>query len=166
MCELPWEDLETIGSLPHLETLELGSVEGAEWSPIERQFRSLKGLVVQASEGLIHWNVDDSHFPVLQDLQLCSVPNLEEVPLEIGEISTLEQIFLDRCKVSAAISAMKLVNEQESNGNEGLLIFVTLEYSEFELFHAWLMPEEAQELATKNQELATKNFSYAPTMYY
>ncbi|KAH6805060.1 hypothetical protein C2S51_029891 [Perilla frutescens var. frutescens] len=101
--QLQWEDLAmVIKSLPHLEELELDPIKGL-----------------------------DSHFPILEILHIRSAPKLSEIPFDIGEISTLRRIELDGCSMSAAISAMRIVVEQESLGNEDLHLDV----------HFWKMEE-------------------------
>ncbi|EYU23607.1 hypothetical protein MIMGU_mgv1a019784mg [Erythranthe guttata] len=118
-----WEDLTKIGSLPHLEVLKLDymcSADGVhEWNPIEGEFLRLKFLLIEHCD-LVYWNADCSHFPVLETLVLRRLHKLEEIPLDIGEIPTLGVIDLYCCNESTAISAMKIAEEQENAGNEGL----------------------------------------------
>lgn len=73
---------------------------------------------------LVYWNVDCSHFPVLENLVLVGLDKLDEIPLDIGEIPTLENIRVSRCSVSAAISAMNIAKEQEFAENKGLQVLV------------------------------------------
>ncbi|KAL7115139.1 hypothetical protein ACP275_04G165900 [Erythranthe tilingii] len=128
-CSLRWGDLTMIGSLPYLEGLFLGlsSVRGSEWDPVEGEFLRLKFLEIYYS-GLEHWNADSCHFPVLEKLVLTEMNKLEEIPLGIGEIPTLGFIELVRCSASAAISAVKILEEQESLGNEGLFVRIMVRY--------------------------------------
>lgn len=56
-------------------------------------------------------------FP-LEKLTLQHMLELEEIPLDIGDIETLQNISLEACTVSAAISAMRIMEEQDSLGNE------------------------------------------------
>ncbi|GFP80135.1 putative late blight resistance protein homolog r1a-6 [Phtheirospermum japonicum] len=118
-----WEELTTLGMLPHLKVLKLGkgSVKGTEWNPVDGEFRCLKFLRVDSCQ-LTHWNADSSHFPVLETLVLLRLPKLNEIPLGIGEIPTLQLLRLEHCSDSAALSAMKILEEQESFGNEGLQV--------------------------------------------
>ncbi|KAL9170588.1 hypothetical protein ABFS82_04G154700 [Erythranthe guttata] len=121
-----WEDLTVIGSLPNLEVLKLKNrlVKGSVWNPVEGEFLRLKFLLIQWSD-LVNWNADSSHFPVLEKLVLESLKKLEEIPLDIGEIPTLGLIQVHWCSESAAISAMKIAEEQENNGNEELQVRVS-----------------------------------------
>ncbi|KAL8529855.1 hypothetical protein ACS0TY_007058 [Phlomoides rotata] len=125
-CFLHWEDLTMIGSLPHLEVLKLDckSVVGSEWNSVEGEFERLKVLKIYACEDLIHWNAESCHFPVLEKLVLERMNVLDEIPSGIGEIPTLGFIRLECCSVSAAISAMRMLVEQECLGNEGLQLEV------------------------------------------
>lgn len=126
-CQLHWEDLKLIGWLPHLEVLKLGlgSVIGDEWNPVDGQFLRLKYLKIHYTN-LKHWNVESSHFPVLESLVLDQFFELDEIPSSIGHIQTLKVISLDYCKGSAAISAIDILEEQESFGKEGLQVRVLL----------------------------------------
>ncbi|KAL9152282.1 hypothetical protein ABFS82_11G111500 [Erythranthe guttata] len=124
-CDVRWEDLSVIGSLPYLEVLKLnvGRVEGEMWNPVEGEFLRLKFLSILCFD-IVYLNADCSHFPVLEKLVLIGMDKLEEIPLDIGEIPTLELVELNRCTESAAISAMKIAVEQENNGNDELRVQV------------------------------------------
>ncbi|KAL9170596.1 hypothetical protein ABFS82_04G155400 [Erythranthe guttata] len=123
-----WEDLTVIGSLPCLEVLKLsmGSVKGTVWNPVEGEFLRLKFLSIYWSD-LVYWNAGSSHFPILEKLVLELMFGLDEIPIEIGEIPTLEFIHVRRCTESAAVSAMKIAEEQENACNEGLQVRVVID---------------------------------------
>ncbi|KAL8056959.1 hypothetical protein ABFX02_04G152500 [Erythranthe guttata] len=120
-----WKDLRVIGLLPNLEVLKLKYVSAGErvWNPVEGGFIRLKFLFIRSID-LVNWNADSSHFPVLEKLFLIGMFELEEIPLDIGEIPTLGLIQLVWCSESAAISAMKIAEEQENAGNDGLQVRV------------------------------------------
>lgn len=126
-CMFDGNDLTMIGSLPHLEVLKLGndSIKGPEWSPKEGEFLRLKFLKI-FSCNLIRWNAEISHFPVLETLVVQRLHELDEIPLGIGEIATLRSISVGESSISAGISAIKVVEEQESYGNEGLQVRVRI----------------------------------------
>ncbi|XP_057780130.1 putative late blight resistance protein homolog R1A-10 [Salvia miltiorrhiza] len=125
-CSLVWNDLTIIGSLPHLEALKLvDSVMGQKWSPVNGEFLRLRFLSIVKCD-LRCWDADSSHFPVLEKLRLEGLKHLEAIPLDIGEIPTLEVISVVGCSESAEISAMKIKEEQESLGNEGLQFQMSL----------------------------------------
>ncbi|KAL9170566.1 hypothetical protein ABFS82_04G153500 [Erythranthe guttata] len=144
-CDVRWEDLSVIGSLPYLEVLKLsvGRVEGEVWNPVEGEFLRLKFLSILCFD-IVYWNADCSHFPVLEKLELMGMDKLEEIPLDIGEIPTLELVLLYRCTESAAISAMKIAVEQENNGNDVLRVQVH--------FHT---KEQLESFKKKVEQLAT-----------
>ncbi|KAL7115020.1 hypothetical protein ACP275_04G158000 [Erythranthe tilingii] len=130
-CNVRWEDLSVIGSLPYLEVLNLNMcwVEGEMWYPVEGEFLRLKFLSILCFD-IVYWNADCSHFPVLEKLELIGMDKLEEIPLDIGEIPTLELVKLYGCTESAAISAMKIAVEQENNGNDILRVQVDFDTKE------------------------------------
>ncbi|KAL7115046.1 hypothetical protein ACP275_04G159600 [Erythranthe tilingii] len=122
-CGLHWDDLTMIGSLPCLEVLKLkrGSVKGREWNPVEGEFLHLKFLLIYKCN-LVYWNADSSHFPILESLVLVGLVYFDEIPSDIGEITTLGVISLYGCSESATLSAMKIAEEQECNDNDGLQV--------------------------------------------
>ncbi|KAL7153445.1 hypothetical protein ABFS83_04G169000 [Erythranthe nasuta] len=128
---LNWEDLTGIGSLPNLEVLKLGkgSVLGSEWNPVEGEFLRLKYLSIVSFE-LKYWNVESFHFPVLEKLVLDALWKLYEIPSGIGEIPTLALIDMDDCSESAAISAIRILEEQESRGNDDLRVHIKFMWRE------------------------------------
>lgn len=123
---LHWEDLEMIGSLPNLEVLKLRafSMIGSEWNPCEGGFLRLKYLQIYCCTKLSKWNAEDFHFPVLEKLFLGLLCKLDEIPSGIGEIPTLRVIRLYHCELHCALSAVKILEEQESLGNEDLHVEV------------------------------------------
>ncbi|XP_057780132.1 putative late blight resistance protein homolog R1A-10 [Salvia miltiorrhiza] len=121
-CSLDWNDLTIIGSAPQLEALKLdNSVKGQNWSLVNGEFLRLRFLSIIQCD-LRCWDADSSHFPVLEKLRLEGLMHLEEIPLDIGEIPTLEIISVVECSESAGICAKKIKEEQESLGNEGLQV--------------------------------------------
>ncbi|XP_042032514.1 putative late blight resistance protein homolog R1A-10 [Salvia splendens] len=115
--------LPKIGSLPLLEKLVLkyGVFQTGKWETIEGQFQKLKFLRLLFCKGLVNWIVSDSsHFPLLQRLCLHNLSELEEIPSEVGEITTLKSILLYRCSEAAVASAKKIVEEREDLYGEQL----------------------------------------------
>ncbi|XP_057775539.1 late blight resistance protein R1-A-like [Salvia miltiorrhiza] len=110
------EILEKIGWLPLLQKLVLhrGTFKTGKWDTTESQFQSLKLLQLDECEGLKNWTMaESSHFPLLHELRLLRLTELEEIPSEVGEIATLKSIYLEHCSESAVESAKKIVEEQE-----------------------------------------------------
>ncbi|XP_073269045.1 putative late blight resistance protein homolog R1A-3 [Primulina huaijiensis] len=124
-CRVRWEDLTVVGSLPHLEVLNLMhlAVTGRKWNPVEGQFLELKSLRIYHTD-LVEWMADNSHFPRLEKLRLWCLPHLKEIPYGIGEIHTLRSIWLLCCSDSAKSSAEKIKEEQQNLGNYDLRVRV------------------------------------------
>ncbi|KAL2240055.1 UNVERIFIED_CONTAM: putative late blight resistance protein R1A-10 [Sesamum indicum] len=124
-CRIPWEKMPVVGMLPNLQVLKLRdhAFEGSTWEPHEGEFSKLKFLLIDVSN-LVHWRVNDTHFPQLQHLRLSCCFSLEELPLEIGDIPTLEMLELYECSPSVEASAMLIQEEQESMDNYGLRVHI------------------------------------------
>ncbi|XP_057775432.1 putative late blight resistance protein homolog R1B-14 [Salvia miltiorrhiza] len=140
-----WDDMTMIGSLPLLQVLELRGNWATQkirtWSPVNGQFQRLKFLKFYCCD-LKCWNADNSHFPVLEKLVLCWLRKLEEIPWGIGEIPTLKLIHVNNCSNSAAISAMKIKEEQlECQGNDDLQIQVDVDEYDLQSFMAIVQTE-------------------------
>ncbi|KAL8057183.1 hypothetical protein ABFX02_04G168100 [Erythranthe guttata] len=136
-CYLHCQDLMIIGCwLPNLEVLNLKerSIFGPVWNLLqEGGFLRLKSLKISRNY-LLHWNADSSHFPALEKLVLEDLVLLHEIPLSFGEMQTLRSIDLHRCSDSAAFSAMKILEEQKSLGNDDLRVRVVTVDDEMRLF--------------------------------
>ncbi|XP_073143974.1 putative late blight resistance protein homolog R1B-16 [Henckelia pumila] len=123
---LLWEDLTVVGSLPNLEVLVLhyDSCTGAVWEPNEEEFRHLKSLHLYNLD-LVEWRAVDSHFPKLEWLKIIRCMKLKEIPIEIGNIPTLEKIELDsRIPPSVVTSVEQILDQQRSLGNDALQLFI------------------------------------------
>ncbi|XP_051115828.1 putative late blight resistance protein homolog R1A-10 [Andrographis paniculata] len=124
ICNIPWSGMSIIGSLPNLEKLKLVyATEGSEWHPGEGEFLRLKNLYIRC-KNLVQWQAAEDNFPALELLKLHFVPSLKEIPLCIGDISTLRSVELRECSKSANNSAFEIWKEQQDMGNETLEIFV------------------------------------------
>ncbi|XP_057801501.1 putative late blight resistance protein homolog R1C-3 isoform X3 [Salvia miltiorrhiza] len=137
------EILEKIGSLPHLEKLQLVSGQFAtrRWEIVEGQFPSLKYLSLGACGDMECWTLEGSCLPRLEQLHLTWMWSLEEFPSEIGEIPTLKSIGLRNCSESMVVSLKKIVEEQEELQGEPS-IHVLVKSSN--------VSQELQSLATPN----------------
>ncbi|CAN4110371.1 unnamed protein product [Withania somnifera] len=121
-CLLLSEDMASLAALPNLEVLKLrdNEFEGSAWTlSHEDEFSQLKFLLV-AEPRLVNWEASSGNFPNLQQLVLRKCIRLEEIPIDIGEICTLEVIELICCSSSAQNSAKEIQDEQESMGNSCL----------------------------------------------
>nr|GLL36180.1 putative late blight resistance protein homolog R1B-17 isoform X4 [Ipomoea trifida] len=133
---LPWSEIRLIGMLPNLEILKLiEACGGREWEPCEGGFRQLKRLVIE-SNSLKDWNAVGDHFPVLEHLELSDCISLREIPIELADITTLALIQLTACFPSLLASAKRIQDEQQSYGNEALLVRSIAMYSGTKMAYA------------------------------
>ncbi|KAL8547395.1 hypothetical protein ACS0TY_006935 [Phlomoides rotata] len=118
--------------IPNLEVLILkNSTRGLNWDPVEGEFLRLRFLLIDDSD-LACWNADSTNFPVLENLVHEALYSLNEIPLGVGDIPTLERISLAYCTDSSALSALKILKEQHSFGNEGVKVRLAVwEVNEF-----------------------------------
>ncbi|KAL1546806.1 putative late blight resistance protein R1B-16 [Salvia divinorum] len=91
-----WTDMAIVGSLPDLQVLKLKNYacHGEHWETVGGEFRKLMLLLIDESD-LNHWKTRSSHFPRLKCLMLHRCPYLDEIPHDIGNITTLELIEID-----------------------------------------------------------------------
>lgn len=118
-CNIPWEDMPMIGSLPNLEVLKLlpFAAKGHAWRPNEGDFGRLKFLLIYGCS-LEIWEADNTHFPRLECLYLRDV-GLKEIPIDFAEIVTLQVIGTNMSSISSLwISANEISKQRESLGYE------------------------------------------------
>ncbi|KAI3459067.1 hypothetical protein Pfo_015730 [Paulownia fortunei] len=120
---LPWKDMTIVGSLPNLQVLKLRDLtcQGDKWETNEGEFPQLNFLLIEKSN-LQHWITESSHFPSLKFLVLHRCRRLNEIPDGIGEIPTLELIEVKGGNESLMDSAKRIQEEQQSYGNDALLV--------------------------------------------
>ncbi|CAI9299295.1 unnamed protein product [Lactuca saligna] len=128
-CGLPWSDMSIIQALPNLEVLVLreNSFEGTLWEIGDEQFQRLKVLILMKLN-IKQWEASSINFPCLERLDVKTCIDLEEIPLELGEISTLEFIYVNNCDASLLESLQKIRQEQDDVGNYELKIKVDGRY--------------------------------------
>ncbi|KAL8522724.1 hypothetical protein ACS0TY_012893 [Phlomoides rotata] len=160
-----YEDFSLIiGSLPQLEVLNLRGYARMlkKWSCVAGGFLRLKFLSITYCS-LESWTLDrGSCFPVLEKLVLINAYDLNEIPSGMGEISTLQLIRLEGCTESLVISAMKIKEEQESYGNDGLLIQVKIRKRE-RLEER--LKEEGFSINSKDDKIQCNLFLKYPLLY-
>ncbi|XP_057802863.1 putative late blight resistance protein homolog R1C-3 [Salvia miltiorrhiza] len=119
-----WEKiLEMIGSMPLLEKFKLwyGCFGTGKWEMVEGQFPSLKYLGLYWCPSLKHWTAEsNSIFPRLEKLRLVYMEELKEIPTQIGDIPTLQKIWMRYCGESAVMCAKEIVEEQVELQGEDL----------------------------------------------
>lgn len=121
-CEIPWEDMSMVGSLPNLEVLKLQTraAKGRMWNPNADEFSRLKLLLIDGCE-MERWAADDCLFPCLEQLHLVNM-KMEEIPVEFAEIPTLQTIHLNYCTRSLFTSAKRISKEREDFGYEEIQV--------------------------------------------
>nr|GME02244.1 disease resistance protein RPH8A-like isoform X1 [Ipomoea batatas] len=124
---LQWEEMDTIGKLPHLEVLKIKDFAfcGPMWEPLEQGFRELKALLISRSN-LEHWKASSNHFPVLERLVLRYCWELKQVPINFAKIETLKLIVLECCYSSLVTSATQISSTKSRTlkGKAGCLLRV------------------------------------------
>ncbi|XP_042052900.1 putative late blight resistance protein homolog R1B-16 isoform X1 [Salvia splendens] len=131
--DFEWEMmLETIGSLPLLEKIELtlGCFGTGKWEIFEGQFPCLKHLEFSLCDSLKHWTTEASSIlPSLEKLRLVNLRGLENIPMEIGHILTLQNIHLIYCCGSVVKCAKEIVEEQMDYQGDDLPFHVHVKLS-------------------------------------
>ncbi|KAI3780961.1 hypothetical protein L2E82_10958 [Cichorium intybus] len=137
-CLLPWSDMSVIQSLPNLEglLLEHNGFEGTLWETGEKQFQQLNFLRLY-DLNIKQWEASSLNFPCLERLEVVGCVDLEEIPLELGDISTLQTIYVSDCAPSLRLSLLRIQKEQYDVGNCQLKIIVDrVEMPSFTIQHA------------------------------
>ncbi|KAL2533011.1 Disease resistance protein RPP13 [Abeliophyllum distichum] len=116
------KEMKIIGELPKLEVLKLEScsIEDYQWNPNEDEFQQLRFLKLVST--WVELNVSSDHFPRLEQLVLTESDTL--IPSNLGDIPTLMKIEVKWCKKQVEEAALKILEEQQDNGNE--LLNVTI----------------------------------------
>ncbi|KAI3795556.1 hypothetical protein L1987_38211 [Smallanthus sonchifolius] len=127
-CRLPWSDMSIIQSLPNLQVLELQAMafEGSCWNTDGQEFPQLKFLRLWGLD-IKHWEAYGTSFPCLRQLEIIYCADLEEIPLEIGEIPTFELIQITGCRHTVGDSVRRIQEEQNDFGNYDLKIHISEE---------------------------------------
>ncbi|KAL0318445.1 UNVERIFIED_CONTAM: hypothetical protein Sangu_2000700 [Sesamum angustifolium] len=118
--------MTTLASLlPNLKWFELqrDAFKGPEWDQIEGEFPRLKVLIIGECE-LKWWRAENNHLANLKTLVLRFMHQLQEIPSVVGNIPTLDSINLVHCNSSLVNSAIQILEEQQSFGNDNLQVYV------------------------------------------
>ncbi|KAI3795564.1 hypothetical protein L1987_38219 [Smallanthus sonchifolius] len=115
---LPWSGMSSIQSLPNLEVLILmdDAFKGNCWNTEGQEFPQLKLLRLWGLD-IKQWETYSTSFPCLRELEIIWCYHLEEIPLEIGDIPTLELIKILNCRHSVSVSVRRIQEEQNDSGN-------------------------------------------------
>ncbi|XP_049381447.1 putative late blight resistance protein homolog R1B-16 [Solanum stenotomum] len=123
---IPWEVVNLLSNLPNLEVLKgYLAFTGTDWRLNEDVvFRKLKCLRIYFI-GLERWEACSDNFPMLEQLLLDGLNELEEIPEGIGDIMTLKLITINSCSSGVENSAKRIQEEQESLGNYELQVQIS-----------------------------------------
>ncbi|XP_049370800.1 putative late blight resistance protein homolog R1B-16 [Solanum verrucosum] len=123
---IPWEVVNLLSNLPNLEVLKgYLAFTGTDWRLNEDAvFRKLKCLRIYLV-GLERWEACCDNFPMLEQLLLDGLNELEEIPEGIGDIMTLKLITINSCSSGVENSAKRIQEEQESLGNYELQLQIS-----------------------------------------
>ncbi|KAH0747346.1 hypothetical protein KY285_009003 [Solanum tuberosum] len=142
---IPWEDVKLLANLPNLEVLKgYRAFDGTYWKLDEDiVFHKLKYLCLIRSCDLERWEAAGSdNFPVLEQLLLYSLYNLEEIPESIGDIMTIKFIRIVNCGSGVDTSATKIQEEQQSLGNYELQVEISPLRLYFKFMIIWTLERE------------------------
>ncbi|PHT71501.1 hypothetical protein T459_26605 [Capsicum annuum] len=122
----PWEDISILVKLPNLEELKLKDCAafGDLWRLRDDGIFESPKLLLFRKVLLANWLASSDNFLSLKRLVLKKCNNLKEIPIDFGEICTLESIELHNCSTSAEDSARKIEQEQEDMGNNCLKVYI------------------------------------------
>ncbi|KAG8378701.1 hypothetical protein BUALT_Bualt07G0012600 [Buddleja alternifolia] len=115
---LDWGQMSILGLLENLEVLKLenNAFMGRAWETADGGFRNLEVLHIGRTN-LVIWTCSAHHFPKLRRLELSNCEELQEIPIELADIPSLQLLNLFRA-ISAAASAKK-IEVAKQNMQEG-----------------------------------------------
>ncbi|KAM0013548.1 putative leucine-rich repeat domain superfamily [Helianthus debilis subsp. tardiflorus] len=121
-CLLGWSDMSVIQSLPNLQVLKLehSRFEAGCLNTDGQEFPQLKFLRL-SHLNMTEWEAYRRSFPCLRQLEVIWCEYLEGIPLETGDIPTLELIKI-RFSSSVIESVRSIEEEQCDLGNFDLKI--------------------------------------------
>ncbi|KAH0694919.1 hypothetical protein KY285_022016 [Solanum tuberosum] len=108
-----WSEADKLGTLESLEVLKFkeNAFTGHLWKP-KSGFSALQVLWIERSE-LESWEASVINFPVLRQLVLISCDELDDVPLELADIPSLQEMRLDN--TSKAVKSAKNVRDSKTS---------------------------------------------------
>ncbi|XP_049347337.1 putative late blight resistance protein homolog R1A-3 [Solanum verrucosum] len=110
------KDLSIVGKLPKLEVLKLSdnAVIGEEWEVVEEGFPHLKFLFLD-NVYIRYWRASSDHFPYLERLFLRNCYDLDSIPPDFADITTLTLIDISSCRQSVGKSAKQIQQDIQDN---------------------------------------------------
>lgn len=127
-----WEEMSIVALLPNLEILKIEDnfFSGPIWETNDDGFCRLRYLKLSHMD-LHKWISSSDHFPRLEHLVLNGCLELEEIPVEIGDIHTLQTIEVYCSSETAMESANLILKYQKMLGNDDLEVFLYHHLKEF-----------------------------------
>ncbi|XP_047965788.1 putative late blight resistance protein homolog R1B-16 [Salvia hispanica] len=132
-CAVAQSFLTTLCALRYLEVLKIrscmferdGEAEEEELEVTEGdEFCSLLFLRLESLK-IGRWKADETNFPKLRVLHVIRCKVLKEIPRDIGDIPTLQTIFVSECGSSVVASAQEIEKvQQEEYGNYDLKVLI------------------------------------------
>ncbi|KAM3266957.1 hypothetical protein P3L10_003952 [Capsicum annuum] len=106
----PWENMTVLANLPNLEVLKAHcGFMGTDWRLNQDDvFLRLKYLEIVFGYKLERFEATSDNFPMLENLRLYGLHNLEKIPQSIGEITTLHLIQIENCSSAEVTSAKQI----------------------------------------------------------
>nr|ABY61745.1 resistance protein PSH-RGH6 [Solanum tuberosum] len=121
---LAWKDLSIVGKLPKLEVLQLSgnAFIGEEWEVVEEGFPHLKFLFLD-NLNIQYWRASSDHFPYLERLFLRGCNNLDSIPRDFADITTLALIDISDCQQSVGNSAKQIQQDIQDNYGSSIEVY-------------------------------------------
>ncbi|CAI9097060.1 OLC1v1033359C1 [Oldenlandia corymbosa var. corymbosa] len=125
---LEWREMSTLGKLECLQVLKLKiyAFQGKFWKTEGGGFLSLNHLQIGHTD-LVVWETWADHFPELRCLHVAHCNELEALPQDLANISSLKSVVLHCNNPTVAASGAKLqmlkLQEQSQNGSFKLFIY-------------------------------------------
>ncbi|PIN23083.1 Apoptotic ATPase [Handroanthus impetiginosus] len=110
---LDWSHMSILGLLENLEVLKLKekAFMGNYWEAQDGGFRHLEVLHIGRTD-LVSWYAFGHHFPRLRRLELKNCEELQDIPIGLADIPTLQLLDLHRTRLAAA-SARKIEDKKK-----------------------------------------------------
>lgn len=121
---MPWKDLSVVGKLPKLEYLQVidHSFSGKEWEVADEGFPHLKFLLL-CSTNIEYWRASSDQFPCLEQLFLDDCSELDSIPQEFADITTLALIDITCGFQSLEYSARQIQQDNEDNYGDSIKVY-------------------------------------------
>ncbi|MCD7453782.1 hypothetical protein HAX54_022118 [Datura stramonium] len=110
-----WSEADKLGQLESLEVLKLkeSAFMGESWKPEVGGFSQLQVWWIESLAELESWETLNLSFPKLRSLVLISYNKLHAVPLELADISNLQEMRLEN--TSKAVISAKEIQERKTS---------------------------------------------------